>query len=339
MTTMASQITSLTVVYSTVYSDAEQRKHQSSASLAFVWGIHRDRWIPHIKGQLRENVSISWRHREPTIYQFHMEQQILMISYNISRLFQYKDRIVQAPEKAIAEIIEEFDAANKSLDDSYKKTFTTANFIMQLIERLNSTSWLRVKEISDTLERYIDNSNMFKTELGQMFSSEEMADVFPRMAQFFADLRSRSRNLLDTWLRLSTDYSMMYGNMLTEPTTMTFYERLMEDMANYTANLDNSTTAEFYLAHFTYLMRISITEARTYTPEMLTIYMNADFPKMSWFTENTHIQRFFLHARSQTDIAGMVGNKDARFTSAVKKVQSSLNTFLMENEINFEFCR
>ena len=53
MTTMASQITSLTVVYSTVYSDADHRKHQSSASLAFVWGIHRDRWIPRTKGQLR----------------------------------------------------------------------------------------------------------------------------------------------------------------------------------------------------------------------------------------------------------------------------------------------
>ena len=37
----ASQITSLTIVFSTVYSDADQRKHQSSASLAFVRGIHR----------------------------------------------------------------------------------------------------------------------------------------------------------------------------------------------------------------------------------------------------------------------------------------------------------
>ena len=53
MTTMASQITSLTIVCSTVYSDADQRKHQSSASLAFVWGIHQDRWIPRTKGQLR----------------------------------------------------------------------------------------------------------------------------------------------------------------------------------------------------------------------------------------------------------------------------------------------
>ena len=45
---MVSQITSITSVYSTVYSGIDQRKHQSSASLAFVWGIHR--WLvnsPH----------------------------------------------------------------------------------------------------------------------------------------------------------------------------------------------------------------------------------------------------------------------------------------------------
>ena len=40
---MASQITSLTIFNSTVYLGADQRKHQSSASLAFVWGIH---WGP-----------------------------------------------------------------------------------------------------------------------------------------------------------------------------------------------------------------------------------------------------------------------------------------------------
>ena len=52
MSTMASQISSLTIVYSTFYSGADQRKHQNSASLAFVKGIHR--WqvnSPH-KGQV-----------------------------------------------------------------------------------------------------------------------------------------------------------------------------------------------------------------------------------------------------------------------------------------------
>ena len=38
---VVSQIASLTIVYSTVYSNADQRKQQSSASLAFVRGIHR----------------------------------------------------------------------------------------------------------------------------------------------------------------------------------------------------------------------------------------------------------------------------------------------------------
>ena len=63
--TMASQIPSLTIVYSTVYWDADQRKrkYQSSASLAFVRGIHR--WSvnsPAQRASNAENVSIWWRH-------------------------------------------------------------------------------------------------------------------------------------------------------------------------------------------------------------------------------------------------------------------------------------
>ena len=41
MSATASQITSLMIVYSTVYLGVDQRKHQSSASLAFVRGIHQ----------------------------------------------------------------------------------------------------------------------------------------------------------------------------------------------------------------------------------------------------------------------------------------------------------
>ena len=41
MSAMASQITSLTIVYSVVYSGADNRKHQSSSSLAFAQGIRR----------------------------------------------------------------------------------------------------------------------------------------------------------------------------------------------------------------------------------------------------------------------------------------------------------
>ena len=52
MSAMASQITSPMIVYSTVYSGADQRKHQSSVSLAFVRGIHRWRVNSPRKGPL-----------------------------------------------------------------------------------------------------------------------------------------------------------------------------------------------------------------------------------------------------------------------------------------------
>ena len=63
MKAMASQITSITIAYSAFYSSADQRKHQSSALLAFVRGINR--WplnSPHKGPVTRKYVPILWRH-------------------------------------------------------------------------------------------------------------------------------------------------------------------------------------------------------------------------------------------------------------------------------------
>ena len=56
MSTMASLITGVSIVHWTVCSGADQRKHQSSASLAFVRGIHRWRH-PDMYRHLRRKVS------------------------------------------------------------------------------------------------------------------------------------------------------------------------------------------------------------------------------------------------------------------------------------------
>ena len=64
MATMASQITSPTVVYSTVYSNAaDQRRYQCSASLAFFAGSSPGNGeFPAQVASNAENVSIWWRH-------------------------------------------------------------------------------------------------------------------------------------------------------------------------------------------------------------------------------------------------------------------------------------
>ena len=64
MDAMASQITSLTIVYSTVYSGADQRKHQSSASLACEGNSPGTDEFPSQRASNTENVSIWWRHQD-----------------------------------------------------------------------------------------------------------------------------------------------------------------------------------------------------------------------------------------------------------------------------------
>ena len=61
MNAMASQITDVSIVYSKVCSCADQTKHQSSVSLAFVRGIHR--WPPSQRASNVEKVSIWGLHR------------------------------------------------------------------------------------------------------------------------------------------------------------------------------------------------------------------------------------------------------------------------------------
>ena len=68
MGAIASQITSLTIVYSNVYLDADQRKHQSSATLAFCAGNSPVTGeFPAQRASNAENVSIWWRHHDSFI--------------------------------------------------------------------------------------------------------------------------------------------------------------------------------------------------------------------------------------------------------------------------------
>ena len=65
MGAIASKITSFMIVYSIVNSDADQRKYQSSVSLNFVWGVHRETGeFPAQMASYAENVSIWWRHHD-----------------------------------------------------------------------------------------------------------------------------------------------------------------------------------------------------------------------------------------------------------------------------------
>ena len=71
MTMLASQITSLTVVYSIVYSGVNQRKHQTPRHWPLCGKFTGDRWISRTNGQLREKcfhlMTSSWQGGQGTL--------------------------------------------------------------------------------------------------------------------------------------------------------------------------------------------------------------------------------------------------------------------------------
>ena len=77
MSAMASQITSLTIVYSKVYWGADQRKHQSSLTLAFVTVTGE---FPTHRASNAENVSIWWCHHD-------MENKVINIAADDQTLY------------------------------------------------------------------------------------------------------------------------------------------------------------------------------------------------------------------------------------------------------------
>ena len=62
MSAMASLITSLTIVYSTVYWDADQKKNKAPRHWPLCGEFTGHRWIPAQRASNPENVSIWWRH-------------------------------------------------------------------------------------------------------------------------------------------------------------------------------------------------------------------------------------------------------------------------------------
>ena len=73
MTPIASQITSLTVVYSIVYSGADQRKHQTRRHWPLCGEITGTAEFPAQRASNPENVSICWRHHETSLRLYFME--------------------------------------------------------------------------------------------------------------------------------------------------------------------------------------------------------------------------------------------------------------------------
>ena len=135
MGAMASQATSLTIVYSTVYSGIDQRKHKSSASLAFVRVIHR--WpvnSPHKWPVTRnmfplDDVIMSRTRISPCItpciptVPFHVGVSYMCMSLSVYEQFSYRLEILH--RLSLPSSVQNF----KTMGQLQKKVMNKQNFV------------------------------------------------------------------------------------------------------------------------------------------------------------------------------------------------------------------
>ena len=89
MSVMASQITGVCIIYSTVCSGADKKNTEAPRHWP-LWGeFTGDRWIARTKGQEREKVSISWRYHAETFDNIYgVNSQYICLFLNM--MFAYK---------------------------------------------------------------------------------------------------------------------------------------------------------------------------------------------------------------------------------------------------------
>ena len=149
MGVIVSQITSLTIVYLTIYSDTDERKHQSSASLAFVRESHRGpvnsphkwpvTWKMFPFNDVLMYSEISFIHNIHFNYQKHFKFFTYICSMAVSSLLYYLQNIKMTEQ-----------LRNKSLVNLISKIWVEDKFWRYIVFNAR-TPWVNLLWPSDTI--------------------------------------------------------------------------------------------------------------------------------------------------------------------------------------------
>ena len=154
MTMLESQITSLTVVYSIVYSGVNQRKHQSSASLAFVREIHRG--------------PVNFPHKWPVTRKMFPFDDVIMRTCNTitaQRKRVHINGLVQERRNSIAKALElRLSCTNPSI---YLSMFLSAYVERDQVSHLPALVSGQCGDVADTWHQAVaqDDTSTWKQEL------------------------------------------------------------------------------------------------------------------------------------------------------------------------------
>lgn len=256
------------------------------------------------------------------------------------RMFQFKTRIVNRPVELIDEIIEEFHRLNRSLHNSYEEVKLRLSQFRESLLEIRVGTWSSVSKAASLAVEFVEDNKIRKTRLAEAVTTSVMAKSVVALEIFFSDLRSRSTNLMQSWIGLATDYNSIWRAMLEEASTQNFYAKVHEDFLMYESHISNrSELYNHLLKTFAYMLHIKRAKFPSLDLQDIERRTNADFSTTNTTNKMLAIDEAFHNMSMQTDITTTLKDTDETFFKLFARLTRSLETYLDENRIDSQFVR
>ncbi len=204
--------------------------------------------------------------------------------------FMFEERIAAKPVQLAEEIITTFSDINRTYVSQYERFLVNMHDVMEFVNR-TERSWQHIISFRQKAVSYLTNVSVTKAGVAADITSKQMEENIRQLELFVSEARSRSYIVVDSLSRLRVSYKALWHNMLTEPSTAKFYEKLHEDV---TSAIQNKSVLDELTSTFKYMTKRSKQHFdKGSDPADLLVSMNADFAATSYQNKSNVISKEF----------------------------------------------
>ena len=252
------------------------------------------------------------------------------------RLFTYKTRVLDKPLEEIRRRIAEFQVANRTIIKHYCTVERTLKDMNEILNDVLQTTWQDIVNLSEISSAYISNTGSLKTNLSTYVTSFSIHRSIHIIGIFFDDFKIRSRSMYEDIMTLKLAFSDVWSLMLSENSTVKFYEMLYNHTTDFLQSTDQDS---YYMELFAHLLRVQVSDLGKLTKQEILDKINWDFHVQTQEQALDKVSQVFDIFVSTMQVNKHIGELDELFLDQFNRYNAAMNEFLQGNEINSDFYR
>ena len=283
---------------------------------------------------MREVLQQAYQHQNVTTEDFLVQSDLFrsgVRGFNYY-LFLFKERVALKCDEIALELERDFNDRVAKYTAAHEQLDFYVDGLLDFLEELDE-AWGHLTSLRELANDYAANPFLRKTIIAEAFTSDTTKAFSTELQAFFAEIRSRSRNIRSLITSLQMTVEELWINMLNDTSIDGFYAAVLDDIAK----LRNDTEYDTLVYTFSKLLKTSKDFIKNNT-DSLEVLMNADFVTMTVDQQLKDIRDFYDRLDALNDVDSTITNEKL-FFDAFNVFESELEVFLDESDINIEFYR